>query len=296
MKLLIIYNSYAAHGRARKIREVILNRFTEQGARCDVLETERQGHAIQLVATTDMTQYDGLVAAGGDGTLFECVTGYFKNEFKRKPPLGILPIGTGNAFARDMAETVPSWEEAVDIIIRAKTRPVDVGQFETEGRQLYFLNILGMGFVADVVKIAHKLKWLGNLSYTLGVLHRMLFLRAVPTTLTIDGKVTKREIIFVEVSNTRFTSNFYMAPGAHIDDGFFDVTLLGKMTRRKLLKAFPKVFTGEHVKLPEVEQIRAKEILIETDIPKVLTPDGELLGATPVKIKCLHKAIEVFWP
>ncbi|MBT5420990.1 MAG: hypothetical protein HOK80_08870, partial [Candidatus Cloacimonetes bacterium] len=71
--------------------------------------------------------------------------------------------------------------------------------------------------------------------------------------------------------------------------------LLNKVGRIGLLKAFPKVFTGEHIHLPEVETFTAKHIKITTDPPKVLTPDGELIGITPVEIECLHKDIEVLW-
>jgi len=296
MKLFIVYNSHAANRRAGRIKNDIEKRFSEKRIQYNIEETQYQGHAINLVAKKDLTAYDGIVAAGGDGTLFEVVTGYFKNASDPRPPLGILPIGTGNAFARDMAETVPSWPDAVDIIIQGKTRAIDVGQFETDNRQLYFLNILGLGFVADVGKIAQGLKWLGNLSYTIGVLHQTLFLNATSMKITLDGKVIERENIFVEISNTRYTSNFFMAPNARIDDGLFDVTLLGKMTRRQLLSAFPKVFTGEHIRLPLVEQIKAKHIVVESAVPKILTPDGELLGVTPVSVECLHRAIEVFWP
>ena len=86
-----------------------------------------------------------------------------------------------------------------------------------------------------------------------------------------------------------------MAPDAKNDDGFLDVTLLGKITRRRLLKLFPTVFTGEHVKENEVETFKAKKIKINTDIKKILTPDGELIGSTPVEIECMHQAVEIFW-
>ena len=110
----------------------------------------------------------------------------------------------------------------------------------------------------------------------------------------LDGITLERENIFVEISNTRYTSNFLMAPNAKFDDGVFDVTLLGKLNRRGLIKKLPTVFTGEHVHLDEVETFTAKQIHINTDTPKVLTPDGEVIGNTPVHIRCLHHAVEVF--
>lgn len=296
MKLLVVYNEHAAHGKTLKIETSIIHRFQEANVECELLITKYPGHGIELVADANLQSYQGVIAAGGDGTLFEVVTGYFKNSSSNKPPIGILPIGTGNAFSRDMNKEVPTWEEAVDIIVKNKTKKVDVGEFETDDIKYYFLNIIGLGFVADVVLFASKTKWLGNLSYTLGVFNQILFLKADPMTLTLDGKSINSENIFVEVSNTRYTSNFFMAPDAKIDDGYFDVTVLSKTTRRNLLAAFPKIFTGEHIHLDEVTQIKAKKIKIETAEPKVLTPDGELLGSTPVTIQCLHKAIEVFWP
>ena len=99
----------------------------------------------------------------------------------------------------------------------------------------------------------------------------------------------------MEISNTRYTANFLMAPAAKIDDGLLDITLLNKVNRRKLLQSFPTIFTGEHIHLDEVETFQAEKIKVESQVPKVLTPDGELVGITPVEVECLHKAIRVFW-
>ena len=139
-----------------------------------------------------------------------------------------------------------------------------------------------------------KLKLFGNISYTLGVFHRTIFLKTHLVQMELDGQTYEQENIFVEISNTRYTSNFLMAPNAKFDDGLFDVTLLGKMNRRKLLKSLPTVFTGEHIHLDGVETFQAKHIQIKTDIEKILTPDGEMIGTTPMEIQCLHHAVEVF--
>ncbi len=295
MKVLLVYNPFAGHGRAQKILPEVEAYFLEKGIEFDLRMTDFHEHGIEIVRETDPKQYDGIVAAGGDGTLFEVINGYFQNPSKKKIPIGVLPIGTGNAFARDLELDNTHWKDAVDVISLQSPRKVDVGQFITHGETYYFLNILGLGFVADVTEIAHKLKALGNISYTLGVLQKTIFLHSHRLKITLDGREYERENIFVEISNTRWTANFLMAPTAEIDDGFLDVTLLGKLGRIKLLKSFPKIFTGEHIYIDEVETFKAKEIKIETDSPKVLTPDGELLGITPFEARCLHQAVEVFW-
>ena len=100
---------------------------------------------------------------------------------------------------------------------------------------------------------------------------------------------------FSKFPTSRFTADFLMAPEAKIDDGFLDVTLLGKISRRRLLRLFPTVFRGEHVQYPEVETFTARSIKVVSDQPKILSPDGELIGTTPGRRHmCLHQALDVF--
>ena len=295
MKILLVYNPFAGHGRAKKILPEVEAEFIKHNIEFDLQLTDYPEHATEIIKEAKFKTYDAIIAAGGDGTLFEVINGYYMNSARKKPPLGILPIGTGNAVARDLELHVSKWKEAIEIIAQMKPRKVDVGKFTSHGQSYYFLNILGLGFVADVTKTAKGLKALGNISYSLGVLYQMLKLKSFKLKIELDGKLLERDNTFVEVSNTTYTSNFYMAPKAKIDDGLLDITLLNKLSRIGLLKAFPKVFTGEHVNLPVVETFTAKHIKITTDPPKVLTPDGELIGITPVEIECLHHGIEVLW-
>ncbi|MCK5148489.1 diacylglycerol kinase family lipid kinase [bacterium] len=295
MKLLYIHNPQAGHGHADKMLPEIESAFTSRGVDFHLQRTDYPEHAISILKEADIAAYDGIIAAGGDGTLYEVLNGYMQNPAEKRPPLGVLPVGTGNAAVRDMNLDRDHWEKAVDIIVAGHTRKVDVGRFITHGQTYYFMNILGLGFVADVTKTAGHLKIFGNISYTLGVLYQTLRLSHLNLKIEIDGKQIERNNLFVEVSNTRYTSNFLMAPQAEIDDGYLDITLANQLSRRRLLKVFPKVFTGEHIHEPEVEIFKAKSIKIETDPVKVLAPDGELLGTTPLQIDCIHHAVDMFW-
>ena len=295
MKVLVVYNRQAGHKWAKKLLPQVKNALAENNLDFDLTVTEHAGHAIEIAGNADFDNYDGIVAGGGDGTLFEVINGYFKNSSSKRIPMGILPMGTGNAFARDLNLDIKKWREAVKIIAQNKTRKVDVGHFRTLGKDYYFLNILGLGFVADVGITASKIKILGNLSYTIGVILRTLFLKADKLNIEIDGKSMEQQTTFVEISNTRYTSNFLMAPDAKIDDGLLDITVVGKMSRRRLLKCYPTIFTGEHILFDEVDTYKAKSIKVDCDVPKILTPDGELMGSTPLEAECLHQAIEVFW-
>ena len=295
MKLLLIYNPHAANRRAARLLPAVEKQFAEHKVEIDLRLTDHPGHAVEIVRQADFENYQGVIAAGGDGTLFEVVSGCYRNPSSRRIPLGVLPIGTGNAFARDLDLDSGRLEEAVAIIARGRTRRVDAGRFTAGEETFHFLNILGLGFVADVTATAARLKVFGNIAYTFGVFARVLSLRSYPLTIEADGRTLERENIFAEVSNTRYTSNFLMAPAARIDDGLLDVTLLGKISRRGLISSFPKIFTGEHIHMPQVETFQARRLRLSTPEPRVLTPDGELVGTTPVEVECLRQDIEVFW-
>jgi len=295
LKLLLIYNPHAANRRAARLLPAVEKQFAERKVEIDLRLTEHPGHAVEIVRQADFENYRGVIAAGGDGTLFEVVSGCYRNPSSRRIPLGVLPIGTGNAFARDLDLDSGRLEEAVAIIARGRTRRVDAGRFTAGEETFHFLNILGLGFVADVTATAARLKVFGNIAYTFGVFARVLSLRSYPLTIEADGRTLERENIFAEVSNTRYTSNFLMAPAARIDDGLLDVTLLGKISRRGLISSFPKIFTGEHIHMPQVETFQARRLRLSTPEPRVLTPDGELVGTTPVEVECLRQDIEVFW-
>ena len=295
MKVLLVFNPMAAHKRAGKLLPEIEAGFSKLNISFDLRLTDYPEHAVDIVREAEFDSYDGIAVAGGDGTLFESINGYYQNQSKRKIPIGVLPVGTGNAFARDLELQTFQWKEALEIIQKNKPRKVDAGYFTTHGQKYYFLNIMGLGFVADVTKTAHKLKLIGNISYTIGVLYQTIFLRSFKLQMEADGKTIEKESVFVEISNTRYTSNFLMAPNAEIDDGLLDVTILSRLNRRRLLQCFPKIFTGEHLEMDEIEQFKAKKIVIETDKPKVITPDGELVGISPVTVECLHQDVPVFW-
>ena len=295
MNVMLVYNPHAANRRAAKLLPAVKALFAKHKIDIDLRLTASPGHAVDIVREASFDDYQGVIAAGGDGTLFEAVNGYYRNTSSRRIPLGVLPIGTGNAFARDLDLDSGRLEEAVAIIARSRPRRVDVGRFTNGAESYYYLNILGLGFVADVTASAARLKAFGNIAYTFGVFARTLRLKSYSLRIEADGHLLERENIFAEISNTRYTSNFLMAPGAKIDDGLLDVTLLGKISRRGLITSFPKIFTGEHIHLKEVETFQARHLRLSTPEPRLLTPDGELFGTTPVEVECLRRDIEVFW-
>ena len=260
-----------------------------------MIYTNYSRHAIEIVRDADFNKYDAIIGAGGDGTLHELVNGYFLNRSEKRIPIGIIPVGTGNAFIRDIGFANPDLRKAIQLIKDQKKRKIDVGRFQTGNQTRYFINILGFGFVTDVVQTAQHFKLFGDFAYTIGVLYRMLMLKTNTMKIEINGKKLEYNQLLVEISNSRYTgASYLMAPNASIDDGYLDVMIAKKMGRLKLLSLFSKIFKGEHIGDPFIETFKAKHITIELDEKKLLSPDGELEGTTPVEITCLHQAIEMF--
>jgi len=297
MKILVIYNPHAGNGRARRLLPQVRRYLAEQGIDAEILCTERSGHAIALAAHAELERFDALVASGGDGTLFEVLNGYLQNPRHGKPPLGLIPNGTGNAFMKELGLRKSDWKQAIDIIARNQRKRLDVGRFAAHGQTGYFLNIVGMGFAAEVAVAAVALKWMGNAAYTLAVLLKLVRLKAQQWVLEIDGATHVRQGLFVEVANSRYTgTTFLMAPKARLDDGLLDLVLLKPMSRIAILRLFRTIYDGTHVDHPEVEYFQARTITVVEGNPGRLIPDGEILAGTPVQFDCLPQAIEFLWP
>jgi len=108
--------------------------------------------------------------------------------------------------------------------------------------------------------------------------------------LELDGQLHEFDSIFLEISNSRYTSNFLMAPDAKYDDGLLNVTVLSKLSLFKLLRSFPKILDGTHIHMQEVHVFSAKKIKVTCETQKIATPDGDLLGTTPLEVESIkHK-------
>jgi hypothetical protein len=100
-----------------------------------------------------------------------------------KPALGLIPNGTGNAFMKELGLRPSDWRKAIDIIAQQRTRNLDVGRLEATDGTWHFLNIVGMGFIAEIAATAARLKWLGRSAYTVATLLRLPRKASTPWTM-----------------------------------------------------------------------------------------------------------------
>jgi len=253
--------------------------------------TTGPGDATRFARAAADSGSETLVVLGGDGTFYEAVNGIMGAS--RLPRLAQIPVGTGNSFIKDLG--IDSFEDSLAALAEGKVRKVDVGRGSAGGGTFYFVNLLGAGFVAHTARRAHAFKLFGDFSYVIGVLLGLPGLRARSLHTIADGVETVRDALFIEICNSRKTGgDMIMAPYALVDDGLFDVVIAKAMTRRQLLDLFPQIFTGKHVESPFIETFTCARIEAGFSHPQLITPDGELLGNTPLTAEILPLAIEIY--
>ncbi|MCP3953319.1 MAG: diacylglycerol kinase family lipid kinase [Desulfobacterales bacterium] len=295
MKLALIANPYSRGRVSAAIITRVQARFEAARFAVDLMVTRHHEHGMRLLDGLDLDAYDAVVAMGGDGTNYHVLNGVLNNsKGGRLPAMGIIPVGRGNSFARDL--NIFTMDEGIDAVLGARTRPVDVCTFSQNRRTLYFVNLMGFGFVTDVACTAARFSRTGDFSYILGVLHRVLGLKSYVLDLEIDGKQISGPNCFVEFCNSRYTGgDMLMAPAARIDDGLFDVVVAGPISRLGLVATLPKLFKGRHGENPAVSFYQGQRARAKTTPTKDLLPDGEIFGQTPTEVRILPKRVNYFY-
>src|SRR5215470_7354723 len=148
-RFLAIVNPAAGGGKSAKLAGEKLAQLRESGLQIDVTTTTDRGHAMELAAEAYAQGYRKFIAVGGDGTAHEILNGLFGNaKAQERVSLGFLPLGTGNSFLRDFAKD--GADAAFRALLERRARPVDLIRLTHSTGEIYSLNILSLGFTADV--------------------------------------------------------------------------------------------------------------------------------------------------
>ena len=292
---MFIINPVAGGGRGRDAQATITE-FLGPHAVGDVefATTERPGHAVDLARDGAASGFDPIVAVGGDGTVHEVANGLlaFRGAI---PRLAVIPIGTGNDFARSVGiptEVRAAVEVAADG--SGRTRIVDAARCGDR----YFVVLAGTGFAARVARAVNESpSWskIGALPFVYHTLREVVTNRNLELAITLDGTTTIRQPSFmVYVSNCRFSGGgMQLSPEARPDDGLLDVCLVGDASRRDVVTMLPKVFSGGHVGHPKVSLHRAVTVRVEGPSHVEVQADGEVIGALPMEVAVVPRALRV---
>ena len=291
-KYYLTVNPYGGGKKGPKILKDVLPLFEQKNIELNIIETEYAGHNRDLANQLNMDGYDGFCCIGGDGTLNEVINGLLTRKDRLKFPIGLITGGTGNSFMHDLDCLDPI--EAANKIISDKRRFIDVFSCNTDGKTFYGFNILGWGIPTDANILADKLRWMGPQRYNFASIievlrHKKRFARVI-----IDNNSIGADFAFIIGCNTIHPGKgMRMAPLARLNDGLIDLIIVRKVSRFKLLKLFPKVFSGKHIGDPGVDYRHVKQFKIMSEDKSQLNLDGEVLGSTPVEVKILPKEVEI---
>jgi diacylglycerol kinase (ATP) len=292
MKYYFIVNKRSGNGKGLKIWRKIEKLLQESQINYQVHFTERPKHAVEIAKEVSSEICNVVVAIGGDGTIHEVANGLIDSNI----PLGVIPAGSGNDFAR--ALDIPmDYKKALERILMGKQRKIDIGRIGKD----YYVSVAGIGFdgkVAEVNNASKYKQWLnffklGGLSYGFSFLHVLLKYRPVNIEIKVDGKnFIFFNVWLIAIANIpNYGGGIRICPDACCKDGLFDICIVHNMTKWDLLRMFPKAFKGEHVFHPCVTMIKGKQVEVTANLPVNVQSDGELLTKTPVKVTIQKDAL-----
>ncbi|AST91867.1 MULTISPECIES: diacylglycerol/lipid kinase family protein [Sutcliffiella] len=291
-----IVNPTSGDGLGKNVWEEVRKRLEKEQVSYNYYVTEPQKgklekHLWNTVLKEDM-YISAVVVVGGDGTINETINILQATSI----PIGVIPAGTGNDFAR--ANNIPNdCALALDRILQVNTGTIDL----LHSNFGHFGNVIGVGFDAQVAELTNRSrlkhymnKWkLGKHSYIINALR--LFLTYKPSTvkINIDGSVKIIDDVWlIAVANSQFYGGgLKICPSARNSDGKLDICIISSKTKLKLLKLFYKVFMGSHIFEKEVMLLQGINISISSDVRLHIQGDGEVLGETPITISVKKNAL-----
>jgi diacylglycerol kinase (ATP) len=294
-RIRILLNPSSHSGRAgRALARALARRALPPGEHLEVIESRSAQHFRDLTCAAQEDSLDALGVAGGDGTVALALSALMGPN---RVPIGVLPVGSGNDFARHIG--VPrALSEALAALTGGRRSWVDCARVNPGGTRLCCVASLGLDEPA--LEIVHSSRFPRSKALNLYAALRGLFAyRPRPVRVSWLGGSFEGEVMFVAVTNTRsYAGGFMVCPDARIDDGLLNLCIVARSGRARCLVNFPRIMKGAHGALPEVVLAASPWVRLESPgEPFSFSLDGELpVQATPVEITCEPRALEVLLP
>ncbi|NEU31702.1 diacylglycerol kinase [bacterium LRH843] len=283
-KARLIYNPTSGREQIRKYLAYVLERLEQAGYETSTHATTGEGCAKRAAQKASERGFDLVIAAGGDGTIFEVVNGLA--HLKRRPMLGLIPAGTTNDFARALG--IPrDIEKACDVLCGDHVEPIDIGKINDR----YFINIAAGGTLTELsYEVPIKMKTaIGQLAYYIKGIEKLPQITPTEVRIEYDGKLYEGEIMMFLISNTNSVGGFEkLAPDASLQDGMFDFIIVEKLSFPELLHLATLTLRGEHLNHPKVTYVQANRIKINAKGKMQLNLDGEYGGNLPAEFVNLY--------
>lgn len=254
--------------------------------------TGQKYDAMVEAKKTCSSDFDMIIACGGDGTVNEVVKGIMISE--RKLPLAIMASGTVNDFANYL-DIPKNLNDFYKMIKDENIKEIDIGKVNDN----YFANVAAGGLLTNVAyTVAPEIKAvLGRLAYYLEGIKELAKQNLEPIKMKISSEEyqSEEEILLFLVSNSSSIGGFTkLAPEADVVDGLLDVVMIKKSEITDLANIFINVLTGDHINHPNVIYFKTRSIVIESDSKVPIDIDGEYGGLLPAKFQVIPKGLKIF--
>ena len=288
--MAVLLNPAAGRGRSARAAALVVPRLEQSGLRVQQLQGRTAAEAAEQADGVARAGVDALVVIGGDGMVHLALQALLGDA---DIPVGVIPTGSGNDVARllgvDLTDPVP----AADAIIGGATRRLDLA--DVAGTRV--VTVVATGFDSRVNERANSMRWpAGQLRYTLATLAELRVFEPVHYSLELDGSPYQMEAMLVAVGNgPSYGGGLRICAGAVPDDGELDVVVIKPVSKPELVRVYPQLFTGGHVRHPAYEHHRVRTATVSA--PDVVAyGDGERLGRLPVTVRVVPDAVRVFVP
>lgn len=295
-RFFAVVNPAAGTGRCGKLAPAALERVRQAGIDLEIAQTSHAEEATTLARLAYAQGFRNFLSVGGDGTSYEIINGLFPEAQRQgRPALGFLPLGTGNSFLRDF--TTRGVEHTLEALQRGDRRPCDLIRLRHASGEIYFINMLNLGFAAEAGEVANrKFKHWGEVGYVLGVFARLAQLEhtAFPHRLEGAADWDRRRCLFLAFGNSKFTGgSMMMAPNADPADGRIEYVRWSPLGRLRLLWNFPRLFTGTHIHHPLASRASVERIDFDLGGPVNVIVDGEIFRLECRSVEILPSALDV---
>ncbi len=302
-RVAVIVNPHSAHGRTGRRWPELEAAIRAQFGEVAVFQTSHPRHGIELTRAALRDGFTRIVSVGGDGTHFEVANGFFDNGAAINPEavMAILPHGTGSDLPRTLG--LPRmFHAALPHAAGGRVIAADLGHLTytnedgTEGA-FYFQNTCHIGIGAEAGDLVNKnSKAFGGFSSYLWATLRTLFrYRDREMSIEVDGVPHEQIVKELIIAKGRYDAGgMHVAPHARLDNGLFDIYIIGRVTLRTALSHLHLVYRGEMMKRPDlVRYLRGREIRITSAVRTLAAIDGEVPGSLPATLQVVPGALRI---
>lgn len=303
---LVLVNPHAGSNKCERDWPKIKKHLDEAGIKTNCLFTERQFHAIEIVK--NHIENEGckkILVVGGDGTLNEVVNGVFRQQRfnTTEITLGLITVGTGNDWGR-MYEMPDSYKKQVKMLTKGYTLLQDIGEvdyrYSEDEEMRYFINIAGMGYDALVAQKTNIMKQKGKggmLAYLINLISGLFQYKSIHLDIDADGKrIFSGKVFSMSIGICKYNGGGMMQlPNAIPNDGLFDVMVIRKTTKLRIVTNIKNLYDGSFVNMPEVSQYTGRKITIKSRPSRklYLETDGESLGHSPLDFVVIPRSVRL---